>query len=69
MNVFCAEKITFSVDDVETGTVPVAKGFWSRGGFDANIPGSNNPWRLASTTMAPFDQEVISFFMLKLYLY
>lgn len=51
------EKITFSVDDVETGTVPVAKGFWARGGFDETLPGVDNPWRLASP-MAPFDQEV-----------
>lgn len=52
------EKITFSVDDVETGTIPAAKGFWARGGFDASAPGSDNPWRLAASPMAPFDQEV-----------
>lgn len=51
------EKITFSVDDVETATVPVAKGFWSRGAFDEKLPGVENPWRHA-TPMAPFDQEV-----------
>lgn len=52
------EKITFSVDDVETGTVAAAKGFWARGGFEASAPGADNPWRLAGTPMAPFDQEV-----------
>lgn len=55
------EKITFSVDDIETGTIAAsttaAKGFWARGGFDARAPGSDNPWRLGSP-MAPFDQEV-----------
>lgn len=51
------EKITFSVDDVETGTIAATKGFWARGGFEASAPGMDNPWRLA-TPMAPFDQEV-----------
>lgn len=31
-------------------------GFWSRGTF-ANAPGIDNPWRLATTNIAPFDQE------------
>lgn len=52
------------MDDVETGTVPVGKGFWARGGFEENIPGSDDPWRLASTTMAPFDQEVITYMLI-----
>lgn len=51
------EYIIFSVDDVETGTIKVGQGFWTRGGFDAKAPGTDNPWRLA-TPMAPFDQEV-----------
>lgn len=33
------EKITFSVDDVETGTIKVGSGFWSRGGFESSAPG------------------------------
>lgn len=52
------EKITFSVDDVETGTIAATKGFWARGGFEGALPGADNPWRLAGTPMAPFDQEV-----------
>lgn len=51
------EKIVFSVDDVETGTIKAGTGFWSRGSFEANAPGTANPWRLA-TPIAPFDQEV-----------
>lgn len=51
------EKITFSIDDIETGTIKAGKGFWSRGGFNTSLPGTENPWRLG-TTMAPFDQEV-----------
>lgn len=51
------EKIIFSVDDVEIGTVIANAGFWDRGNFDVNAPGLNNPW-IQSTKMAPFDQEV-----------
>lgn len=51
------EKIIFSVDDVEIGTVIANAGFWDRGNFDVNAPGLLNPW-LQSTKMAPFDQEV-----------
>lgn len=51
------EKIIFSVDDVEIGTVIANAGFWDRGNFDINAPGLGNPW-LQSTKMAPFDQEV-----------
>lgn len=54
---FITEKIIFSVDDVETGTIKASTGFWSRGGFDLSAPGITNPWRLGSN-MAPFDQEV-----------
>lgn len=48
--------ITFGIDDVDTGTISVDKGFWDRGLFDTKAPGVDNPWRLA-TKMAPFDQE------------
>lgn len=51
------EKIIFSVDDVEIGTVIANAGFWDRGNFDINAPGLANPW-MQSTKMAPFDQEV-----------
>lgn len=51
------EKIVFSVDDVEIGTVIANAGFWDRGNFDINAPGLQNPW-IQSTKMAPFDQEV-----------
>lgn len=50
------EKMIFSVDDVEIGTLKAGTGFWSRGGFDISAPALSNPWRLA-TNMAPFDQE------------
>lgn len=45
------------MDDVETGTIKAGTGFWSRGSFESNAPGTTNPWRLA-TPIAPFDQEV-----------
>lgn len=51
-----SEKIIFSVDDVETGTIKAGSGFWSRGGFNLTAPNTSNPWRLTSN-MAPFDQE------------
>lgn len=51
------DKIVFSVDDVETGAIKAGAGFWSRGAYDAIAPGVMNPWRLAATNMAPFDQE------------
>lgn len=47
----------FSVDDVETGSIKAGAGFWARGAFDTIAPGLMNPWRLATTNMAPFDQE------------
>ncbi|XP_059608689.1 beta-1,3-glucan-binding protein-like [Phlebotomus argentipes] len=50
------DRITFSIDDVETGTINVGEGFWQYGNFDAKAPGTENPWRLGSI-MAPFDQE------------
>lgn len=51
------ERITFSIDDVETGTVAVGEGFWNRGTFNTSAPGIENPWRSGSP-IAPFDQEV-----------
>ena len=45
------------MDDVEIGTIKAGTGFWTRGGFEISAPGSANPWRLAATNMAPFDQE------------
>lgn len=50
-----ADKITFSVDDIETATVKAKSGFWEKGDFDGLLPGTNNPW--AGSKMAPFDQE------------
>lgn len=50
-----AEKITFSVDDIETATVKAKSGFWEKGDFDSLLPGTFNPW--AGLKMAPFDQE------------
>lgn len=53
------ERITFSIDDVETGTVSIESpaGFWNRGNFNTTAPGTENPWR-GGTPIAPFDQEV-----------
>lgn len=44
--------VRFRLDGNEIGHVPVADGFWKRGGFDGE-----NIWASA-TKMAPFDQEV-----------
>lgn len=52
------EKITFRVDDVETGTIWADSGFWNRARFGDNAPGMQNPWRYGEI-MAPFDQEVL----------
>ena len=51
-----ADKITFSVNDIETGTVKAGTGFWQRGDFNTTSPGLDNPWRFGSH-MAPFDQQ------------
>lgn len=49
------EHLRFKIDDKETGTI---KGpFWELGKFDERAPGTENPWRTAKTTQAPFDQE------------
>lgn len=50
-----SEKITFSVDDIETATVKAKSGFWEKGDFETLLPGTYNPW--AGSKMAPFDQE------------
>ncbi|XP_029728560.2 beta-1,3-glucan-binding protein-like [Aedes albopictus] len=50
------DHITFSINDIETGTVKVGTGFWARGNFNITSPGMDNPWRYGSI-MAPFDQE------------
>ena len=50
-----AEKITFSVDDIETATVKGKGGFWEKGEFETKYPGTWNPW--VGSKMAPFDQE------------
>ncbi|XP_037916848.1 beta-1,3-glucan-binding protein-like [Hermetia illucens] len=50
------DRITFKIDDVETGSVDVGSGFWDRGEFDTNYPGLANPWK-AGEKSAPFDQE------------
>ncbi|XP_070492499.1 beta-1,3-glucan-binding protein-like, partial [Chironomus tepperi] len=52
-----SEKITFSVDDIETGTIKAKSGFWEKGDFDTKYPNSNNPWTGKSKSMAPFDEE------------
>lgn len=51
------ERIRFSVDDKETGTIPVENGLWSRGRFSENAPTLQNPWKNGGK-FAPFDQEV-----------
>jgi hypothetical protein len=51
-----SEKIIFSVDDLEVGNVDVGAGFWERGAFAEQAPGTNNPWKYSSKA-APFDQE------------
>ncbi|XP_058454542.1 beta-1,3-glucan-binding protein-like [Malaya genurostris] len=50
------DHITFSINDIETGTVKLGTGFWTRGNFNVTAPGLDNPWRYGSM-MAPFDQE------------
>lgn len=50
------DKITFSIDDIETATVKAKSGFWEKGDFDASLPGTWNPWA-AGSKLAPFDQE------------
>jgi len=50
------ERITFRVDDVETGTINAGSGFWNRANFAGNAPGVQNPWRHGEI-MAPFDQK------------
>jgi beta-glucanase (GH16 family) len=50
------DRITFRVDDVETGTIHAGSGFWNRANFAGNAPGVQNPWRFGEI-MAPFDQE------------
>lgn len=50
------DHITFSINDIETGTVKVGTGFWAKGNFNLTAPGLDNPWRYGSI-MAPFDQE------------
>ncbi|XP_049532271.1 beta-1,3-glucan-binding protein-like [Anopheles darlingi] len=50
------DHITFSINDIETGTVKVGTGFWQKGNFNISAPGLDNPWRYGSI-MAPFDQE------------
>ncbi|XP_058818673.1 beta-1,3-glucan-binding protein-like [Topomyia yanbarensis] len=50
------DHITFSINDIETGTVKIGTGFWARGNFNVTAPGLDNPWRYG-TIMAPFDQE------------
>ena len=51
-----SEKITFSVDDIETATVKAKSGFWEKGDFETLLPGTLNPYTTGSK-MAPFDQE------------
>lgn len=48
--------IKFSIDDIETGKIPAADGFWQRGNFNAKVFNVENPWKYG-TLMAPFDKE------------
>ncbi|CAB3369581.1 Hypothetical predicted protein [Cloeon dipterum] len=49
--------IRFGVDGEEIGRIdPGPGGFWEYGGFAANLPEVDNPWRFG-TKMAPFDQQ------------
>ncbi|XP_055607120.1 beta-1,3-glucan-binding protein-like [Uranotaenia lowii] len=57
------DHVTFSINDIETGTVKVGTGFWAKGNFDSSYPGMENPWKYGGV-MAPFDQE----FYLKIFL-
>lgn len=49
--------LTFTIDGSVVSTVSAGSGFWVRGNFAANAPGTDDPWR-HGTLMAPFDQEV-----------
>ncbi|KAG5674655.1 hypothetical protein PVAND_004609 [Polypedilum vanderplanki] len=51
-----SDKITFSVDDIETGTIKAKNGFWEKYEFETKYPGTHNPW-FSGTKIAPFDQE------------
>lgn len=49
-------EIVFSINGIIYNTIAVGSGFWNRGGFASNAPGTDNPWRYGGA-MAPFDQE------------
>lgn len=38
---WAADKITFSIDDIETATVKAKSGFWEKGEFETQLPGKN----------------------------
>ena len=52
------EKITFSIDDTEIGTITVPDGgFWELGEFEKEYgPGMNNPWEMYGKN-APFNKD------------
>ena len=45
-----------SVDGSLYFTVDTNDGYWKKGQFDTNLPGSANPWQYGNTD-APFDKE------------
>ena len=49
------EGFNCSLDGALYFTVGTDDGYWSRGKFDTNRPGSSNPWQYGSKD-APFDQ-------------
>lgn len=61
MELFFADFLRFSIDDVELGRVTSGKGgFWEFSGFNRH-PNIENPWRYGSR-MAPFDEKVPTYY-------
>ena len=46
-------------DELLLNADPGANGFWEFGEFEADAPGTDNPWKGSASKVAPFDQEVI----------
>ena len=51
------------LDGIEYFNVSTDNGYWEKGKFDNNVPGSFNPWQYGNKD-APFDQEY--FFVINL---
>ncbi|XP_071799731.1 beta-1,3-glucan-binding protein-like isoform X2 [Asterias amurensis] len=50
--------LKFFVDDeLLLNADPGANGFWEFGEFEADAPGTDNPWKGSTSKVAPFDQE------------